>query len=189
MKILASKRFTSKGIFRDIILILCLVLVGMISGCSSSSKMSNTNNEAETILMSSDTLYYAEVQKEELPLYLSTDLAVFEKASEILLNPYNPDKYQSPQEGLNDTDLSVITINGFRVQVFSGIDGDRARRLKEELENKIESPVFLEFEAPQYKVRVGSFRLRSEANEHCQILRTEGYRDAWVVPVTWREEP
>ena len=41
--------------------------------------------------------------------------------------------------------------------------------------------VYLIFESPQYKVRIGDFTDREEAIRFCNLLRKESYPDAWVV--------
>ena len=73
-------------------------------------------------------------------------------------------------------------VYGYRVQI--GIDKDKARmeQLAERAEKKVDHAVYLEFEAPFYRVRVGDFRLRSEA-EHCvKILKDSGFKDSlWVM--------
>ena len=43
--------------------------------------------------------------------------------------------------------------------------------------------MYLDYEVPYYKVRVGSFGSREEAEEYQQRAKAAGYRNAWVVMV------
>jgi len=39
----------------------------------------------------------------------------------------------------------------------------------------------LEFDSPYYKVRLGDFHIREEAEEIREIVRSRGYPKAWIV--------
>jgi len=79
----------------------------------------------------------------------------------------------------------VDTLNNqvYRVQVFtSRVYGDarRAARVAEEI---FDQPVYVEYEVPNYKVRVGGFVDRYDAEDYRQKAKAAGYRNAWVVMV------
>ena len=61
-------------------------------------------------------------------------------------------------------------VNGFRVQVYSSNTQQRAKNesisLQQELEKRLSHPVYVISEPPFWKVRIGNFRTRDEANQY-----------------------
>lgn len=74
------------------------------------------------------------------------------------------------------------TIPGFRVQALFTGDIDQANRTKDTLTTLLPDDwVYMVYEAPYYKVRVGNFIERPSANLMVKKLVSLGYTDAWVV--------
>lgn len=75
-------------------------------------------------------------------------------------------------------------IEGYRVQIFfdSGShSGDRAMKEKEVFEeDHPEVPAYVTWRAPNYRVRVGDFRTRLEAENFLQKIKKD-YPNAWVI--------
>ena len=72
----------------------------------------------------------------------------------------------------------------FKVQLFTSKlfgEAKQARRVAEEI---FDQPVAMDYEVPYFKVRVGSFADRYEAERYAQRVRAAGYGDAWVVAAT-----
>ena len=69
------------------------------------------------------------------------------------------------------------TTNGFRVQIFMEIGNeavDHAEMVKKEFtENFPELPIYLSYEQPYYRLRVGDFRNRVEAQKYLKILKPQ----------------
>ena len=67
------------------------------------------------------------------------------------------------------------TMNGFRVQIFMEIGNeavDHAEAMKKDfMENFPELPIYLSYEQPYYRLRVGDFRNRVEAEKYLRILK------------------
>jgi hypothetical protein len=62
------------------------------------------------------------------------------------------------------TDNNVM--NGFRIQVYSGTNRTEAEHIKQELsQNYGNIPVYEIYQSPYFKIRVGDFRNRIEAQE------------------------
>jgi hypothetical protein len=74
--------------------------------------------------------------------------------------------------------------NGYRIQLYSGSDKSAARRFENTAMSTIAHPVYLTYEAPQYKVRIGNFVSRDEALILCDQLKKTGFPEAWVVRST-----
>jgi hypothetical protein len=49
-------------------------------------------------------------------------------------------------------------------------------------EKFIGDSVYVVYDAPVYKIRVGDFVNRYEANQRLPEFTEKGYRDAWIVP-------
>lgn len=71
--------------------------------------------------------------------------------------------------------------DGFRVQIISTTDEIAAREIRKEAILKQENDVYLIFDSPYYKVRVGNCLTRSEADELQDLLVKKGFLDAWVI--------
>ena len=69
------------------------------------------------------------------------------------------------------------TMSGFRVQIFMEIGNeavDHANVVKEEFEELFpELPIYLSYEQPYYRLRVGDFRNRVEAEKCLRILKPQ----------------
>jgi hypothetical protein len=75
-------------------------------------------------------------------------------------------------------------IPGYRIQIFfdSGINsGERARRAREDFAFLFpDVPGYVTWKAPNFRVRVGDFRSRLEAERALQLIIV-GYPNAWVI--------
>jgi len=75
-------------------------------------------------------------------------------------------------------------IPGYRIQIFfdSGLNSsDRARQAKDEfLLIFPETPAYVSWKAPNYRVRVGDFKTRLEAEKKLQLIFAD-YPNAWVI--------
>ncbi len=71
--------------------------------------------------------------------------------------------------------------NGFRVQVLSTQIGEEAEEMRLKLISQINHSVQVIFDAPNYKVRVGAFQDRKDAQRLLDQLDFLGYRKAWII--------
>jgi len=80
-------------------------------------------------------------------------------------------------------DSIMKDINGFRIQIFRTEDIIEAKRRESiYIDTFGEENVVLIFEKPFYRIRVGRFRNKEEAEEFEQSLGQMGIRDAIIVP-------
>ena len=67
------------------------------------------------------------------------------------------------------------TMNGFRVQIFMEIGNEavnHAKSVKAGFERQFpDLPIYLSYEQPYYRLRVGDFRNRVEAEKYLRILK------------------
>jgi hypothetical protein len=75
----------------------------------------------------------------------------------------------------------VTEEQGFRVQLFASGEEKEARSYEERALLLFNENVYLTFEIPTYKVRLGDCRTRSEANILRQEAENKGFTGAWVV--------
>jgi len=71
--------------------------------------------------------------------------------------------------------------NGFRVQCFASSQIDRVRAEQKVLESKISDPVYIVVALPYYKLLVGDYIKRQDADAAILKLKDLGYADAWVI--------
>ena len=74
-------------------------------------------------------------------------------------------------------------IQGYRVQIFTTSGYDDVTAMKEMLESQFPDEWFyIVYDAPTYKLRVGNFLERYEADRFVRLVAEKGHKDAWVVP-------
>jgi hypothetical protein len=85
----------------------------------------------------------------------------------------------------NEEDSLVVEsefAQGFRIQIYATGNIDEANAMKMAAAQKVtEDSIYVVFDPPLYKVRLGDFRTRVEANQKLAALQDEGFPDAWVV--------
>ena len=75
------------------------------------------------------------------------------------------------------------TVQGFRIQVFASNGYEEAVGVRNAL--NLELPVqwvYMVYDAPTYKIRVGDYTNRADANLAVDGFIDRGYKGAWVVP-------
>ncbi len=87
----------------------------------------------------------------------------------------------------NDSDIIVDTdltnsVKGYRIQVAISQDENDLIDVKEKLELTIKEKIYIKFELPNYKLRIGDFDSRKKAEAYRNKVIRLGYRSAWVVP-------
>lgn len=83
---------------------------------------------------------------------------------------------QTPEaEGLEMT-------QGYRVQLLSGKDAEAAMEAKRRAIFMFEESVYLDFESPYYKLRVGDCLTREEAEALRRKAQRNGFSNPWIVP-------
>lgn len=75
------------------------------------------------------------------------------------------------------------TVQGFRIQVLSSNNYDEAITLRNTLNVELPAQwVYMVYDAPTYKIRVGDYTNRADANLAVDGFIEKGYKGAWVVP-------
>jgi hypothetical protein len=69
----------------------------------------------------------------------------------------------------------------FTVQVLASTQEYQVKQERRNVKTKVKLPVSISFEAPYYKLMVGDFSVRGEAENALAQLKKLGYNDAWIV--------
>lgn len=77
-------------------------------------------------------------------------------------------------------DLHDGLTDGYRIQCFASSQIERIRTEQKTLESKIKFPLYITFNSPYYKLLVGDFIKRTDADNAAEKLKEMGYNDAWV---------
>jgi len=90
-----------------------------------------------------------------------------------------------PGDNAIDSILSADTVHwvtdGFRVQVLASNSMTKADSLSIILNSTLEDSVYVVYETPNYKVRIGDYVVREDADKMRKNLHKMGYRSAWVI--------
>lgn len=75
-----------------------------------------------------------------------------------------------------DINKNISSIDGYRIQIFSGSDRKLANAVKTKFKTDFpEAPVYLIYQQPYYKLRAGDFRNKIEAQVmYLQLQKTYG---------------
>lgn len=175
----------------SIFYLFAVVIVATLNvGCNGTAKSGSVGSGKETSSNNGD-----DSQRRFDPLEFSSDNRVipkeFPKSLEISSNPVA----DNDSIGLEDPDSSAYqsvvveqsydTVNNqaYRLQIFtSKVYGEISRELKL-AEEIFDQPIFVDYEVPYFKIRVGSFAKRNKAEEYQKRVKAAGYKSAWVVMV------
>ncbi|MBN2009943.1 SPOR domain-containing protein [candidate division KSB1 bacterium] len=88
----------------------------------------------------------------------------------------------SEQTGATESD-------GYRVQICAVSVEDTARNIQRDAILKLNENVYLKFDSPYYKVRIGDCKTRYEAEQLQRLAIQKGFNEAWVVKTTIQLKP
>ncbi len=72
---------------------------------------------------------------------------------------------------------------GFRIQLYSTTDMEAAQEVYMVADSLFSDQwIYIVFEVPFYKVRLGDFQTRPDANKSLARISRLGFREAWIVP-------
>jgi hypothetical protein len=112
---------------------------------------------------------------------------VREEAERIIRQiPPPPEIAPSPRDTASaPADTTWTTVEGYRVQVYLSTTREQADAAAERARQRFPSDsVYVVFQAPWHKVRVGDFRTWQEVTAKVEEAKGKGYPDAFPVPST-----
>jgi hypothetical protein len=75
---------------------------------------------------------------------------------------------------------------GFRIQLYATRDIEKARNVAESARRLFNEKTYIEYQEPLYKVRIGDYATREEAERMRYRVTSSGFEDAWLVETTIR---
>ena len=85
-----------------------------------------------------------------------------------------------PLSGLKD-ELDQADKEVFRIQIFESSVASIARAEAKRFQNIFGDTVYTDFETPLYKLRIGNFQNRKDAEEAVESISRLGAKDAWII--------
>lgn len=171
---------TRKNISKFLSIILCGIL---ILGCQPKSR-SLPSEESQTNQEQTDKLNLLD-NPEDLKIIPLENPKFGVISGEALLVDVEPQAIDSVFQLIENIPDEIDSLNSqaYRVQIFSSKKFSESREAKIVAEEIFDRPVFLDYEVPYYKIRVGNFSNREKAEEYQQRAKSSGYQNAWVVVV------
>ncbi len=117
------------------------------------------------------------VVPEEFPIHPAKTTA----ADDTIVSPANVSNRQPDSAASGTTPSDVYRVQIFTSRLYS--EATREMTIAEEIFNL---PIFLDYEVPYYKLRVGEFATRDEAEDMLPEIKAIGYPNAWVARVLLR---
>ena len=69
----------------------------------------------------------------------------------------------------------------FRIQIFESSVASIARAEAKRFQNILGDTVYTDFETPLYKLRIGNFKNRKNAEKAVELISRLGAKDAWII--------
>ena len=77
--------------------------------------------------------------------------------------------------------LKLKINEGYRIQIFESTVSSIARAEAKRFQNILGDSVYIDFEAPLYKLRIGNFIERKKAEKVIESIERLGAKDSWIV--------
>ena len=97
----------------------------------------------------------------------------------IVLNKVLLEEYMPPADLKYETEQAASEI--FRIQIFESSVASIARAEAKRFQNILGDTVYTDFETPLYKLRIGNFQNRKNAEEAVESISRLGAKDAWII--------
>ena len=91
--------------------------------------------------------------------------------------------FGTSQFGLLDSlkNIRITTQEGYRLQIFESSSVEETNRTLRKFERSLKDSIYMVFEAPLYKLRLGNFVTKKEAEKQKENLNKKGYKNIWIV--------
>ncbi|TYB31696.1 MAG: SPOR domain-containing protein [Candidatus Mcinerneyibacterium aminivorans] len=168
----------------------------------------NIKDKKETKVVDEDTLDIKDVKNKKVDVKEGVVVAKAEtdekKKIDIVVNKNEEEiSIEDAEDGTEQTSeekksKSLKRMEGYRIQIVAATQKQNAAELGEKFKEKWEEaredeenedsyyyrediPIYLEFYKPYWKLRVGNYKRKKEAEEMLEYVKKIGYEDAWIV--------
>ena len=183
------KGFLIMGKLCQLCTVISVFLFALFQGCASikptitEPASSSSRGEVQQTIVKTDTLVFNPMELEDDGILIprwSEGTTLIEP--EISTQPIETvPALQAPLVTDEEEQWEEAIKPGYRVQVFASKGVDAARQVEAEVMELFPGIVYLSYDPPNYKVRIGNCSTRKEANEIRREAIRYGYKDAWVV--------
>ncbi len=163
--------------------IIVLLTFVLLFGCAASKKVTTPAPAKTASKVTSNSPYDESFD----PLSLEDDDIVIEKQVHEPVSPKTPLKNvgteQNTKSPIPDSLITYHQADGFRVQIFAGRNIEVATMAQAQAKENFTKRginVYLIFEAPFYKLRIGDFTNRDEAEKLRTLAKRLGYKSAFI---------
>ena len=142
---------------------------------SETTTVTTSSTKLDPLDLPQDTRIIPQLQPQKGEIIGSGDAVVSESVT-VENKPAEPAQPIKPQ-------IDSLASQALRIQLHSTELFGEAKRERLIAEEVFDQPVYLDYEVPYYKIRVGSFAERKDAESYLQKAKTAGYQNAWIVAV------
>ncbi len=151
-----------------------LFLILVVAGCGGSFSRPGEEKNSPKVRWPSDAY----------PLDLPEDLAVVPKEyplSQPSDSARNVGSFIAHQRSHQDSATGPVQV--YRIQIYNSNTYGPALKEFSVANEVFDGNTWLDYEVPYYKIRVGNFSTREEAEQYLPTVNDAGYPEAWVVRV------
>lgn len=161
------------------ITVLIVFFAILIVGCAGTKQVVKTNTPVEKEIVIKEDFDPATLNDYDFPI---------ENKKQATEKPLDIDEFLSGKAQLDSAATNQL-VPGFRVQLLATRSRAEAQSIKREALLDFEQYVYLVFNDPYYKIRLGDFQNRFQANDLQEVAITKGYAEAWVVRTMINDNP
>lgn len=99
--------------------------------------------------------------------------------------PAQPIGQRSTQESVEPS-AGHQQVQGYRVQIFVSQERSKAEEMKRKAAATFAAPVYVDFEPPWYKIRIGDYQTEQEARSMLEEINARGYEWTKLSPLVVR---
>ncbi|MFW6245391.1 MAG: SPOR domain-containing protein [Fibrobacterota bacterium] len=154
-----------------IISVILPVMLGCVSAVRSQGETANTDGRRTAP---------EESRPRSAPAEL-TFLDTVNQGKEVALSENDISSLDVSDKSAQVTKTANSSATRYRIQILASSQIDLVRQEKKTVESKTSLPAFMSMEQPFYKLYVGDFSTRKEAEAQLKKVRKKGYTDAWIV--------
>jgi len=114
----------------------------------------------------------------EVPEKFYDDTLIVEKKEPV--NQIIDNRIHTSSSNQNQSEEFIRTV-GWRVQIAATMNSDESERIQQEAESKFDYPIYIDYEQPYFKVRIGDCTSFEDTREILDEVRKTGYEDAFIV--------
>ena len=107
---------------------------------------------------------------------------MIDKDSETIKNTGNLEDFERQNDSEKLSEEFSSNNYGYSVQIGLFEDQESAEKLAAYARLRVNFEVYVEFDTPFYRVRVGDLKTKADAEKHVKILENKGFKDSrWVI--------